>query len=552
MLDTSRHFLPKNLLKHNIDAMAQNKLNVFHWHLSDDHSFPLHLNAFPDFARKAAYSPDQVYTHQDVREIIEYGRTRGVRVMPEIDTPSHVFSWRHLPDEILTRCYGNDGLPSGDIGPLDPTNNRTYQVLKAMLNEVAQLFPDRAFHAGGDEVPLSCWATNPDITDYRNKNQKLSPVANQPVLRLEDLVTLYNQKLLQILKETRPNDEVPPQVIMWEEAYKNDWNLSKNVTLHVWLSDQNLVKFLADRGYQVLFSQCWYLNYISYGVDWIKYYRCDPSKIGQFVLIPKDTNVAGGEVCMWGEYIDETNLMSTLWPRASAVAERLWSNMTVTDVTYAGRRLEEHRCRMLRRGFAAAPMSGPGTCGDSAYKPSHRLRDYNLYEQSHKASKNTNIGVGNSLGLGYNPVTANLSISGKNGSNRFYAGHMRASIDSGILGDGDTLAMCQRLLDSRAGELADDQEGLLRTRIHYAVQGNFNISVESVLELCLIFIVIVVCLLMCRGRRMGHGLKVFRPVMQRVYSLCPDKFQPSGANAAATSASSSPLPASILPEKLKP
>lgn len=250
--------------------------------------------------------------------------------------------------------------------------------------------------------------------------------------------------------------------------------------------------------------------------------------------------------------------MSTLWPRASAVAERLWSNMTVTDITYAGRRLEEHRCRMLRRGFAAAPVSGPGTCGDSAFRPSHRLRDYNLYEAGHKSKGSSSAGApGSSLGLGYNPVSANLSHGFSNSSNggRFFGGSHGADFGNSFA-DGDTISMCQRLLASQQAQ-PTYPDSLFGTKINYTVQGNFHFSVESVLQLCLIALVIIGCLLMCRGRRMGHGCKVFRPIIQRLYVIWPSlsKNQTSGSSSSASPGSgrSAPvLPVTIPADKLKP
>jgi len=110
-------------------------------------------------------------------------------------------------------------------------------------------------------------------------------------------------------------------------------------------------------GHPVLLSSCWYLNYIQYGSDWLNFYRCDPSTIPEVV----DNNLfLGGEACVWGEFVDETNLLSLSWPRASAVAEVLWSH--VLNETEAKLRLEEHVCRMKRRGIPAQPANGPNYC----------------------------------------------------------------------------------------------------------------------------------------------------------------------------------------------
>lgn len=113
-------------------------------------------------------------------------------------------------------------------------------------------------------------------------------------------------------------------------------------------------------GYRTIFSACWYLDYISYGIDWHPYYLCDPQDFNG--TYAQKRLVFGGGPAMWGEYVDSTNLISRLWPRAALPAERLWSSSKVNDTTEAEKRLEEHRCRLLKRGFNVQPANGPGYC----------------------------------------------------------------------------------------------------------------------------------------------------------------------------------------------
>lgn len=118
-------------------------------------------------------------------------------------------------------------------------------------------------------------------------------------------------------------------------------------------SQEELAKVTA-LGYRALISNPWYLDYISYGSDWERYYKYEPLNFNGTDAQKK--LVLGGETCLWAEYVDKSNLMSRMWPRASAIAERLWSPVDVTDVTEASYRLHQQRCRMLNRGINAEPI----------------------------------------------------------------------------------------------------------------------------------------------------------------------------------------------------
>ena len=90
ILDTSRNFFSVEILKRVIDGLSYNKMNVFHWHLTDTHSFPLEIKSIPELTEWGAYSKHQIYSQKDIKEIVEYARIRGVKVLPEFDAPAHV------------------------------------------------------------------------------------------------------------------------------------------------------------------------------------------------------------------------------------------------------------------------------------------------------------------------------------------------------------------------------------------------------------------------------------------------------------------------------
>ncbi|KAJ8321931.1 hypothetical protein KUTeg_000402 [Tegillarca granosa] len=275
LLDTSRHYLSEAVIKKNLDAMEQNKFNVFHWHITDDQSFPYQSSAFPDMSRLGAYDPEtHIYTQSDIRELIEYARLRGIRVVPEFDTPGHSQSWGKAIKDLLTKCYTGEKF-NGNFGPIDPTINSTYKFLTSFFEEIAAVFPDHYVHLGGDEVSFNCWKSNPAVQEFMKAKGWTS------YAKLEEY---YMQNLLNIVG--------------------------------------NL-----DKGYQI------WQEVIDNGAK------------GQML---QKKLVVGGEACIWGEFVDNTNLLSRLWPRAAAVGERLWSPMSVSSPSAAASRLEEHRCRMVR------------------------------------------------------------------------------------------------------------------------------------------------------------------------------------------------------------
>lgn len=348
LLDTSRHYIETSILKIHLEAMAANKMNVFHWHIVDDQSFPYQSYTFPELSDKGAFDPyDHIYTSSDVKDIIEFSRQRGIRVVPEFDTPGHTQSWgKSLP--ILAPCY-KDGKPDGTFGPIDPTKNLTYSVLSDLVKELANVFPDKYIHLGGDEVDFSCWKTNPDIIDFMNKNGYGNDFS-----RLEQY---YVQNLLDIVSKVSPSSGY----MIWQEVVDNHVKVKSDTVVEVWKDPwPQEMETVTTYGYRTLLSTCWYLNYISYGADWVNYYKCEPLNFNG-TDAQKDL-VIGGEACMWGEYVDGSNVISRTWPRTTAVAERLWSARDVTDLDDAGDRIEQQRCRMIRRGINAEPFRGPGYC----------------------------------------------------------------------------------------------------------------------------------------------------------------------------------------------
>ncbi|XP_052599455.1 beta-hexosaminidase subunit beta [Peromyscus californicus insignis] len=341
LIDTSRHYLPMKTILKTLDAMAFNKFNVLHWHIVDDQSFPYQSTTFPELSNKGSYSLSHVYTPNDVHMVLEYARFRGIRVIPEFDTPGHTQSWGKGQKGLLTPCY-SQRKQTKKVGPINPILNTTYTFFTQFFKEISSVFPDQFIHLGGDEVDFGCWASNPNIQNFMQKKG-----FEKDFTRLE---SFYMKKILDIIKSLKKSS------IVWQEVFDDKVELQQGTVVEVWKGEEYLEKLkeVTSSGFRAILSAPWYLDVISYGQDWRNYYKVEPLNFGGSEL--EEKLVIGGEACLWGEYVDGTNFTPRLWPRASAVGERLWSPKTVTDLGEAYKRLAAHRCRMVSRGIAAQPL----------------------------------------------------------------------------------------------------------------------------------------------------------------------------------------------------
>ena len=294
LLDTSRHFIPVKRLEQSLDAMAYNKMNVFHWHIVDDQSIPYVSEAFPDFSLKGAYNPKtHIYTADDIKHVIDYAKERGIRVLVEFDTPGHTLAWGKGQPGLLTPCYSGT-KPNGHFGPIDPSKPGSYDFMKKLLTEVVDRFPDPYLHLGGDEVDYNCWRSNPNVLSFMRSLKLLtnsSVKSNKPFAKLEEY---YILKVIEIAKELNKRP------VVWQEVFDNGADLDADTIVHVWkLNNWESELFnVTKRGYQSILSSCWYINKISYATDWHKYYNCDPH--GFKGSVEQKELVIGGEATMWG------------------------------------------------------------------------------------------------------------------------------------------------------------------------------------------------------------------------------------------------------------
>ena len=318
LLDVVRHFEPVDEVERTLDGMAIAKLNVFHWHLSDDEGFRAESKKFPKLTENA--SNGLFYTQEQMREVVAYARARGIRVVPEFDMPGHSTSEALAYPEIGS---GEDikGIHHAYDDPraeLDPSNEKTYKFIDTFIGEMAEIFPDAYYHVGGDETEGKAWLANARIKAFMDKKGFKTTV---------ELQTYFSQRLLPIVQKHHK------KMIGWDEILTP--GLPKDVMIQSWRGLESL-SAAAVQGYPGILSTPYYLDH-----------QKTSEQMFLDDVIPADTKLTpdqqklifGGELCMWHEQIVTETNDSRIWPRSLAVAERFWSPQSDRDVADMYRRL---------------------------------------------------------------------------------------------------------------------------------------------------------------------------------------------------------------------
>jgi hexosaminidase len=330
-IDVSRHFISMEVLKRNVDGMAAVKMNVLHLHLSDDQGFRLESREFPKLQELG--SDGMYYRQSEMRDLIAYASDRGIRIVPEFDMPGHSTSW----------FVGYPELSSGP-GPyqierrwgifdpaMDPTRGSTYKLLDKFIEEMTNIFPDRYFHIGGDEVNGKQWDANPKIHEFmQTHNLKSNPELQQYFTdRVEKIVSKHHKMM-----------------VGWDEILTP--GMPKDIVIQSWRGQESLAE-AAKQGYRGILSSGYYLDAIQPAAQ---HYLVDPlSGAGATLTAEQQKLILGGEACMWEEFASDESIESRIWPRAAAIAERLWSPQQVQDVNSMYRRLAAVSAQLEQLGL---------------------------------------------------------------------------------------------------------------------------------------------------------------------------------------------------------
>ena len=343
MIDTGRRFYSTSSIKRIIEGMSYLKLNVLHWHVSDSESMPLKSYTYPKLALYGAFLEDAVYTHDDVKGIIDYAFHRGIRVIPEFDMPTHNYAYKLSQPELFTNCSKTWTDRYLNKDSFDPTLPSVYNFIDNVLGEFLDLlFIDEWVHLGGDEFDPECWNSTPSIVSYMKENN---------LTDTNDVFRLFESKIFDIA-----HNKHKKTVVFWDEVYESGADVGDSI-VQTWRNG-SMESALGDNrkiinSYGYYFTQGLSSGYG--GVTFSDVYDKEPIPEG---FSSASENFLGAEACMWGVSIDEFNFDQVFFLRGMAFAERMWSfplNMNINDEGNMSARAMPQRCRLLQRGIKVGP-----------------------------------------------------------------------------------------------------------------------------------------------------------------------------------------------------
>jgi N-acetyl-beta-hexosaminidase len=319
MIDPCRHWMPMEMILRNLDGMAMMKMNVMHFHLSEDQGFRIESKVFPKLTEFG--SDGNYFTQDQIKQIIKYAADRGIRVYPEFDVPGHTTAWFAGHPELASQP-GPYKIERrwGVFGPvMDPTKESTYEFLDKLFTEMAGLFPDEYFHIGGDEVKPDHWKANQDIQKFMKDNN----IADEHALQ-----AYFNKRILKILQKNNK------KMVGWDEILQPD--MPNEIVIQSWRGKKALLQ-ASKEGYKVILSNGYYIDLSQ--PTWFHYTN---HPISPDTTLPAEQmeNILGGEATMWAEMVSNETVDSKIWPRTAAIAERFWSSNQVNDVEDMYRRLD--------------------------------------------------------------------------------------------------------------------------------------------------------------------------------------------------------------------
>lgn len=390
MIDSGRNYLKIDTIKAQIDIMSLSKMNVLHWHIEDSQSWPIILKSYPQMS-KGAFTERETYTIQDLADVVKYGKERGVRIVPELEAPGHGSAGWLQVNSLLVACanawWSNDNMKfkvanEPPAGQLEILNDELYDVIKGVYDELSEVFSDNVFHVGADELNANCYNFSAITQEWFKANSSRT---------MKDLTQYFFDKALPIYNNTKNR-----RLTMWEDVVTTSdgaHSIPKDVIMQSWNNDMGNVKFLADKGYDVIVSSsshfyldCGYGGFVSNDPEYVPVKQndgfnngfggswCGPYKTWQTIYDydftstltdEEKSHVLGAEAALWSEQVDSVVLIQKIWPRAAALAESTWSgNRDKTGMlrtTQLTQRILNFREWLVALGYNASPLM-PKSC----------------------------------------------------------------------------------------------------------------------------------------------------------------------------------------------
>jgi hexosaminidase len=370
MLDVSRHFFSKEDVKTYIDQLARYKFNVFHWHLTDDNGWRIEIKSLPKltsvgawrverqghFGDRADPKPNEpatyggFYTHEDIKEIVQYAQARNVTIVPEIDVPGHsmavLAAYPELsctkdpnikvnPGTPFADWYGNGTFKMKVENTLNPSDEKVYEFMDKVLTEVAMLFPNPYIHVGGDECYKGFWARDPGCQALMKKLK---------IRHVEDLQGYFMSRVEKILIAKGK------KLLGWDEILEG--GISPGATVMSWRGMKGGIE-AAEQGHDVVMTPTTYC-YIDYNqgdptIDPPIYAYLRLQKTYSFEPVPDGVDakhILGGQGNLWTEQIPNLRYAQYMtYPRAWALAEVFWSPKTAKNWEKFTQKVENHFTR---------------------------------------------------------------------------------------------------------------------------------------------------------------------------------------------------------------
>ncbi len=337
LLDCCRHFMSIDFVKRYIDLLAYHKMNVLHWHLTEDQGWRVEIEKYPKLTDIGAWRKEKdgsvyggFYTKEQIKEVVNYAYHRGVNIVPEIELPGHSVAALSAYPEYS--CTGGPFEVETDWGVFKDIycagNDSTFVFLENVLDEIIELFPSEYIHIGGDEAPKYRWE-NCSKCKKRIQDENLQDtheLQSYFIKRIENYISSKGKKL-----------------IGWDEIL--DGGLAQGATVQSWRGF-NGASEAAKAGHDAIVSPTShaYFDYDLDAIDLEKVYNFDP--IPTDVPNDKVKHIIGGECNMWSERAPQNTIDSKVFPRLLAMSEVLWDYPTIRDYNLFYERVQAHYKRL--------------------------------------------------------------------------------------------------------------------------------------------------------------------------------------------------------------